>query len=336
MIRSAALSPAAPAGDAALRLSLARTLDVELAGLAALKAALAGPLGDAFCAAVDAIRAATGRLVVTGIGKSGHIGRKITATLASTGTPAFFVHASEASHGDLGMIASDDVVLALSASGESAELAAIIAYTRRFRVPLIAMTANAGSTLGRAADIVLELPRVDEACPLGLAPTASTLLQLAAGDALAVTLLEARGFSAQDFGIFHPGGKLGASLKRVAEIMHSGDRLPLIGLGTSIRDAILVISAKGFGCVGIVDGDGRLAGIVTDGDLRRHLSAAVLDAPVDGIMTRAPKVVAPEALLGAALELLNTRSITALIVVDADHRPVGIVHLHDLLRAGVA
>lgn len=322
--------------DAGLRLSLTRTLDVELAGLAVLKDALTGPLGDAFCAAVHAIRAARGRLVVTGVGKSGHIGRKITATLASTGTPAFFVHASEASHGDLGMIASDDVVLALSASGESAELAAIIAYTRRFRVPLIAMTTNATSTLGRAADIVLALPKVDEACPHGLAPTSSTLLQLAAGDALAVTLLEARGFSAQDFGIFHPGGRLGASLKRVAEIMHSGDRLPLIRLGATIREAILIMSAKGFGCVGITDVDGRLVGIVTDGDLRRHLSADVLDAPVEAIMTRTPKTIAPDALLAAAIELLNARSITALIVVAEDNRPVGIVHMHDLLRAGVA
>lgn len=322
--------------DMGYRASLTRTLAVERAGLTELATTLAGPLGDAFCAAVRAIRAANGRLVVTGIGKSGHIGRKITATLASTGTPAFFVHASEAAHGDLGMIASDDVVLALSASGESAELAAIIAYTSRFRVPLIAMTTNALSTLGRAADIVLELPKVAEACPLGLAPTSSTLLQLAAGDALAVTLLEARGFSAQDFGIFHPGGKLGASLKRVAEIMHTGERLPLIPIGASMRDAILTISAKGFGCVGVTDEAGRLAGIITDGDLRRHLTADVLNAPVDAIMTRNPKTIAPDALLGAAIEMLNARSITALIVVTADQMPVGIVHMHDLLRAGVA
>jgi arabinose-5-phosphate isomerase len=334
MIASAAVATSEDATG--LRASLARVLDVERAGLAALTAAFAGSLGDAMCAAAETIRVARGRLVLTGVGKSGHIGRKLTATFASTGTPALFVHASEASHGDLGMITSDDVVLALSASGESAELAAIISYTRRFRVPLIAMTTNPASTLGRAADIVIALPKVDEACPHGLAPTSSTLLQLAAGDALAVALLEARGFSAQDFGVFHPGGKLGASLKRVADIMHVGDRLPLIGIGATVRDAILVMSAKGFGCVGIIAPDGRLAGIVTDGDLRRHLAPDVLEASVERLMTRDPKVTTPETLLGAAIEMLNTRSITALIVVDADRYPVGIIHLHDLLRAGVA
>ncbi len=315
--------------------SARRTLAVESAGLTALQACLDGPLGEAFKAACRAIEQARGRVVVTGIGKSGIIGRKIAATMASTGTPAMFVHASEASHGDLGMVTPDDLVLALSWSGESTELAAILNHTRRFRVLLVALTSVANSTLGRAADIVLELPKADEACPHGLAPTTSTLLQLAMGDALAIALLEGRGFTAQDFRIFHPGGKLGASLKLVQEVMHTGDRLPLVPAGTRIGPAIEIINQKGFGCVAVVDSDGFLAGIVTDGDIRRNLGDGLLERRVDDIMTRTPKTIAPNALLASAIEQLNSGGKTALIVVE-DRRLVGLVHLHDLLKAGVA
>lgn len=311
------------------------TIEVEARGLAALGVALEGELGVAFERAVETILAAGGRLIVTGMGKSGHICRKIAATLASTGTPAYFVHPAEAGHGDLGMIAADDVVLAASWSGESTELAAILAYAGRFSVPLIAITSNAGSTLGRAADVVLELPKVEEACPHGLAPTTSTVLQLAIGDALAIALLEGRGFTAQDFRVFHPGGKLGASLRLARDVMHRGDAVPLVASGTTMRDALVTMTGKSFGCVGVIDGDGLLVGIVTDGDLRRHLSDHLLTCSVDEIMTVGPKTIRPDTLLARAMEILSSRSITALFVLD-EGRPVGIVHMHDLLRAGVA
>lgn len=311
------------------------TVEVETRGLAALGVALEGELGAAFERAVETILAAGGRLIVTGMGKSGHICRKIAATLASTGTPAYFVHPAEAGHGDLGMIAADDVVLAASWSGESTELAAILAYAGRFRVPLIAITSNAGSTLGRAADVVLELPKVEEACPHGLAPTTSTVLQLAIGDALSIALLEGRGFTAQDFRVFHPGGKLGASLRLARDVMHRGEAVPLVVSGTTMRDALVTMTGKSFGCVGVVDGDGLLVGIVTDGDLRRHLSDHLLTCSVDEIMTVGPKTIRPDTLLARAMEILSSRSITALFVLD-EGRPVGIVHMHDLLRAGVA
>lgn len=311
------------------------TVEVETRGLAALGVALEGELGAAFERAVETILAAGGRLIVTGMGKSGHICRKIAATLASTGTPAYFVHPAEAGHGDLGMIAADDVVLAASWSGESTELAAILAYAGRFRVPLIAITSNAGSTLGRAADVVLELPKVEEACPHGLAPTTSTVLQLAIGDALSIALLEGRGFTAQDFRVFHPGGKLGASLRLARDVMHRGEAVPLVASGTTMRDALVTMTGKSFGCVGVIDGDGLLVGIVTDGDLRRHLSDHLLTCSVDEIMTVGPKTIRPDTLLARAMEILSSRSITALFVLD-EGRPVGIVHMHDLLRAGVA
>ena len=311
------------------------TVEVETRGLAALGVALEGELGAAFERAVETILAAGGRLIVTGMGKSGHICRKIAATLASTGTPAYFVHPAEAGHGDLGMIAADDVVLAASWSGESTELAAILAYAGRFGVPLIAITSNAGSTLGRAADVVLELPKVEEACPHGLAPTTSTVLQLAIGDALSIALLEGRGFTAQDFRVFHPGGKLGASLRLARDVMHRGDAVPLVASGTTMRDALVTMTGKSFGCVGVIDGDGLLVGIVTDGDLRRHLSDHLLTCSVDEIMTVGPKTIRPDTLLARAMEILSSRSITALFVLD-EGRPVGILHMHDLLRAGVA
>jgi len=315
--------------------SALRTLDTEREGIAALSAAMCDGLGTAFASAVDAIRAVRGRVIVTGMGKSGHVGRKIAATLASTGTPAFFVHAADASHGDLGMITSDDVMLALSWSGETEELTDLITYSRRFRITLIAITVNADSTLGKAADIVLALPPAREACPHNLAPTTSSLMQLALGDALAMALLESRGFTAVDFSVFHPRGKLGAMLQFVRDVMHPGAAVPLIRRGAPMSEAIVEMSAKGFGCVAIIDGDGGLSGVITDGDLRRHMRADLLRLPVDDVMTASPKTVKADQLASEALELINSSKITALIVVDAD-KPVGIVHFHDLLRAGVA
>jgi arabinose-5-phosphate isomerase len=312
-----------------------RTLETESDGLMALAAAMADGLGAPFIAAVETIRAARGRVIVTGMGKSGHVARKIAATLASTGTPAFFVHAADASHGDLGMITSDDVMLALSWSGETEELKDLINYSRRFRIALIAVTVNLDSTLGKAADIVLVLPSAREACPHNLAPTTSSLMQLALGDALAIALLESRGFTAIDFGVFHPRGQLGAALKFVRDVMHPGDAVPLIARGAPMSEAIVEMSAKGFGCVAVIEATGKLAGVITDGDLRRHMRTDLLQAAVDEVMTASPKTVRPDQLASEALQILNASKITALIVVEAD-RPVGIVHFHDLLRAGVA
>jgi arabinose-5-phosphate isomerase len=315
--------------------SALRTLEAEASGVAALAAALRADLGPAFTAAVDLIRNAKGRLIVTGLGKSGHIGKKIAASFASTGTPAFFVHAAEASHGDLGMITADDVITALSWSGETAELKNLITYSRRFRIGLIAVTSEAGSTLGEAADIVLTLPKAREACPHNLAPTTSSLMQLALGDALMVALLESRGFTALDFGTLHPSGKLGAMLKFVRDLMHKDAAVPVTSLGTRMSEALVEMTSKGFGCVGIVDARGDIVGIVTDGDLRRHMRPDLLTATVDEVMTRQPKTIGADLLASEALEILNASKITALIVTEG-RRPVGIVHLHDLLRAGVA
>jgi arabinose-5-phosphate isomerase len=312
-----------------------RTLEAEAEGITALSAAIGDGLGRPFIAAVELIHGATGRLIVTGMGKSGHVGRKIAATFASTGTPAFFVHPGEASHGDLGMITADDVIMALSWSGETVELTDLLDYSRRFRIGLIAVTAHADSTLGKAADVALILPQAREACPYNLAPTTSSLMQLALGDALAIALLERRGFTALDFHTFHPGGRLGAKLKFVGQIMHTGAEIPLVPLGTAMADAIVVMTAKTFGCVGITDAGGRLVGIITDGDLRRHMRPDLLDTRVDEIMTPGPKTVRPDQLASEALEVLNSSKITALMVVDAG-KPVGVVHFHDLLRAGVA
>jgi len=330
--------PEAKAPDAAMSEYIAsalRTLDAEREGVAALAAAMCDSLGAAFVSAVEKIRGARGRVIVTGMGKSGHVARKIAATLASTGTPAFFVHAADASHGDLGMITSDDVMLALSWSGETEELKDLINYSRRFRIALIAVTVNAESTLGKAADVVLALPAAREACPHNLAPTTSSLMQLALGDALAIALLESRGFTALDFGIFHPRGKLGAALKFVRDIMHTGNAVPLIKRGAPMSEAIVEMTAKGFGCVAVTGREGKLLGVITDGDLRRQMRADLLQAAVDDIMTVSPKTVRPDQLAGEALQLLNSSKITALIVVEAE-RPVGIIHFHDLLRAGLA
>jgi arabinose-5-phosphate isomerase len=324
--------------------SAVRTLDLECDGLSALRAALEHELGAAFAAAVAMIAAAAGRVIVTGIGKSGHIGQKVAATLASTGTPAFFVHPSEASHGDLGMIRPEDVIVALSWNGEAVELNNIVNYSRRFKVPLIAITSRVDSTLSKQSDVVLELPRAKEACPHGLAPTTSTTMQVAIGDCLAIALLERRGFTAQDFKVFHPGGSLGAQLKFVSDIMRTGDSLPLVPEGRVMAEAIVTMTEKSLGCLGVIDADGGLIGMITDGDLRRHMGPGLLQARVEEIMTRTPKTLPPDTLASAALEQINslrrgdaTRppGVTQIFIVD-DGKPVGIVHVHDLLRAGVA
>ncbi len=323
------------ADDVALD-SAHRTVAAGQAGLAALTAALSSSLGAPFARAVELFGTLRGRVVVTGMGKSGHIGSKIAATFASTGTPAFFVHPADANHGDLGMITRDDAILALSWSGESAELQGIVAFSRRFGIPLVAMTAGLDSALAREATVVLPLPRVTEACPHGLAPTTSTLLQLTLGDALAVAMLETRGFTADHFRTFHPGGQLGAKLRHVRDVMHRGERIPAVRSGTGMRQAILEMSQKGFGCVAIVDETGRLAGIITDGDIRRHIDADLLALSVDEVMTPTPKTIEPDMLVGTALQELNNDGITALIVADEDGAPLGIIHLHDLLRIGAA
>ena len=315
--------------------SALRTLETEADGIAALAAALRDNLGRALSAAATLIQTAKGRLIVSGMGKSGHVARKIAATFASTGTPAFFVHPSEASHGDLGMITTDDVVLALSWSGETAELKNVIDYSRRFRIALIAMTAYADSTLGKAADVVLALPQAREACPHNLAPTTSSLMQLALGDALAIALLESRGFTDRDFHMLHPGGRLGALLKFVRDVMRTDAAVPLIALGSRMSDAIVEISAKGVGCVGITDPRGEVIGIITDGDLRRHMRPGLTEAKVEEIMTKGPKICRPDQLVSEVIETLNSSKITTIFVVE-NAKPVGIVHLHDLLRIGVA
>ncbi len=327
--------PAAHERDQAIIACGLRTLEAEAGGLAALTAAIADGLGPAFVLSVNMMQAARGRVIVSGMGKSGHIARKIAATLASTGSPAHFVHPAEASHGDLGMITADDVIVALSWSGETVELKSLINYSRRFRIPLIAVTADAASALARAADIALVLPQAREACPLNLAPTTSALMQLAVGDALAIALLESRGFTALDFRDLHPGGRLGAALAFTRDLMHGGAAMPLKPAGTKMSDAIVEISAKGFGCVGITDDAGRLIGIITDGDLRRHMRPNLLEVLVEDVMTRGPNTVRPDQLAGEALEILNSLKRTVLFVVDGEHA-VGILHMHDLLRAGVA
>jgi len=321
--------------SASLLQSALRTLKTETEGLEALSAALKDGLGETFAAAVEQIRAAKGRVIVTGMGKSGHIGRKIAATLASTGTPAYFVHPGEASHGDLGVISKDDAIIALSWSGETMELRDLIEYAKRFKVPLIAITSGAESTLGRAADVLLLMPNVTEACPLGLAPTTSTLVQLALGDAIAVALFESRGFTALDFKALHPGGKLGAMLTYVRDIMRKEDGTPLVPSGTKMSDAIVEMTAKGFGCVGIAGKNGDLIGIITDGDLRRHMSEKLLSQIADDVMTKNPKTVRPDQLAGEAMGILNAVKVNVLFVVE-NNKPVGLVRFHDLLRIGVA
>ncbi len=329
----------APTNDTPLRgaavASAQRTIDLELQGLTAVHQGLGGTLAEPFTRAIDILTATRGRVIVTGIGKSGHIGQKLAATFASTGTPAFFVHPSEASHGDLGMIVRDDCILAMSWSGETVELSNILTFAGRFAVPLIAITSRRDSALGRAASVVLELPRAPEACPHGLAPTTSTTMQLAIGDCLAVALLEAKGFTAHDFKVFHPGGSLGAKLKFVADVMHTGDRLPLAADTEVMSRALVTMTEKTFGCLGIVNAAGRFIGMITDGDLRRHMGANLLTSTTEQIMTRKPNTLRPNMLASAALEEINRFKRTQMFVVEAG-KPVGIVHVHDLLRAGVA
>jgi arabinose-5-phosphate isomerase len=309
-----------------------RVLRLEAAGLEAL----AQSLDEAFTEALDLLDGRTGRVVVTGIGKSGHVARKIAATLASTGTPALFVHPAEASHGDLGMIGPEgDAVIALSNSGETTELADLVAYAKRFHIPLIAITGRADSALAQAADVALVLPASDEASPMGLAPTTSTTVMLALGDAIAIALLERKGFSPDRFHALHPGGRLGKMLLKVADLMHRGEEVPLASGDTAMADALLVMTNKRFGCVAIVDGDGVLQGVITDGDLRRHMSPGLLDLRAAEVMTRAPKTIGADALASEAVGLMNSNAITNLFVVE-DGRPVGILHIHDCLRAGVA
>ena len=297
--------------------------------------ALAASLGEEFLRALDIMAGVQGRVVVTGMGKSGHIARKIAATLASTGTPALYVHPAEASHGDLGMIAPGDALFALSNSGETAELADLVAYAKRFAIPLVALTGQRASSLAENADAALIYPNVPEACPMGLAPTTSTTVMLGLGDAIAVALLERKGFSSDDFQILHPGGKLGRRLLKVRDIMHTGDEVPLVTPETPMRQAILTMTVKSFGCLGVVDGERKLLGVITDGDLRRHIDGDVLARTAGETMTRGAKAVTPAMTAGEALGIMNAKAITNLFVVE-DGRPVGILHIHDCLRAGVA
>jgi arabinose-5-phosphate isomerase len=329
--RSDATGVANPVGVDADLASAGRVLRLEARALEAL----AQGLNSQFVEALDVLGRVRARVIVTGMGKAGHIARKIAATLASTGTPAFFVHPGEASHGDLGMITEDDAVLALSNSGETAELADLVAYAKRFKIPLIAITGRVDSALAEAATVALVLPDSAEACPMGLAPTTSTTAALALGDAIAVALLERRGFSADDFRVLHPGGQLGRRLMKVADIMHRDDALPLISGEAVMAEALLVMTARSFGCVGVVDGDGRLLGIITDGDLRRHMSADLVGRKTVDVMTPDPLTIRPQALASEAVHTMNAGKITALFVVE-EGRAIGILHIHDCLRAGVA
>lgn len=304
-------------------------LQQEIAGIASL----AESLGGDFARAVECMASIRGRIIVSGMGKSGHIARKIAATMASTGTPAYFVHPGEASHGDLGMITADDAVLALSNSGETAELSDLIGYCKRFSIPLIAMVRRKSSMLVDAADFPMVLPEIPEASPTN-APTTSTTMMIALGDALAVALLERRGFSRDDFSVFHPGGKLGKAFIRVCDLMHGGDQLPLVREEQPMRDVLLIMTAKTFGCAGVLDSSGKLAGVITDGDLRRHMQPVLLEMKASEVMSRSPLAIRPEALAAEAVAVMNQRSVTSLFVLE-ESRPVGILHIHDCLRAGV-
>ena len=308
-----------------------RVVEIEARALEQLAEAINGE----FAAAVEAMEAAKGRITCAGVGKSGHVARKIAATLASTGAPAQYVHPTEASHGDLGMIAPGDVILALSKSGETQELSDLIHHAKRFGIPLISLTGTPGSTLDRAADIALVIPDAPEACGETRAPTTSTTLMMAMGDALAVALLERRGFTAEHFKTFHPGGKLGAMLRRVSDLMHSGEALPLTPTGTPMGEALEVLSVKGFGCIGVIAPTRELIGIVTDGDIRRLVAQGRMATTIDDAMTRSPVVAHPDMVASAALNLMNTKKITQLFVV-AEEKPVGVIHMHDFLKAGVA
>ncbi len=320
---------AAPHNNAASDIAHGRAcIAQEIAGLSALS----DTLGEDFAKAVETIAASNGRVIISGMGKSGHVARKIAATFASTGTPAHFVHPGEASHGDLGMITPDDVVLALSNSGETAELTAIIGYCKRFSIPLIAMVRRQTSMLVEAADVAMVLPATPEAPPTD-APTTSTTMMMALGDALAVALMERRGFTKEHFSVFHPGGKLGKAFIRVSDLMHT--ELPLVKSTDLMRDVIITMTTKAFGTAGVVDGAGALLGIITDGDLRRHMAEDLLQMKADAVMTPNPTTIREGALAAEALGIMNQRSITTLFAMDGQ-KPVGIIHIHDCLRAGIA
>lgn len=308
-----------------------RVFDIEARGLAEA----ARHLDENFVMALDILAKVTGRVVVSGMGKSGHIAHKIAATFASTGTPAFFVHPAEASHGDLGMITRNDAVMAVSYSGGTAELSDLIAHTKRFSIPLIAITADETSALAEPADVVLTLPDADEACPMGLAPTTSTTMTLALGDALAIALLERRGFTPDEFRLLHPGGQLGRKLLKVADIMHGGEAMPIVAPDDSMADVLIVITAKTFGCAGVVGPGGELIGIITDGDLRRHMAPNLLEIRARDVMTVNPISVPPNLLAAEVLGLMNEKAISAVFVVEGS-KPSGLVHIHDILRAGIA
>lgn len=313
--------------------SAKRTIDKEIEALRIME----NELDENLSKALDIMQKAKGRIIVTGMGKSGHIGKKIAATLASTGTPSFFVHPAEASHGDLGMFTEDDVVLAISNGGESKELSDILVYCKRYGIPLVAMTRNPESTLGKTGDFLLKLPNDGEACPLGLAPTSSTTATLVLGDIIAVCLLERKGFSKTDYKQRHPGGKLGAILQKVSDIMHKDSDMPLIEENAPMQDALLEMTSKMKGCVGIINKNGNLIGIITDGDLRRCLAPDILSKTAADVMTKNPKTVSPDILVAEAVNTMSTtgKGITQLFVIQ-DNKPVGFIHMHDCLRAGVA
>lgn len=311
-----------------------RTIDREIEAVRNMEENLDASLSDV----LDLLQKMTGRIIVTGMGKSGHIGTKIAATFASTGTPSFFVHPAEASHGDLGMLTENDVVLAISNGGESKELSDILVYCKRYGIPLIAVTKNPESSLGKAGDYILKLPDYREACPLGMAPTSSTTATLILGDVLAVCLMERKGFSKLDYKRRHPGGKLGAMLQKVSDLMHTGDAIPLIADTAFMQEAMLTMSSKMLGSVGILNNSGELIGIITDGDLRRSMSPDILNKKVTDVMTYNPKTIAPDVLAAEALNTMNNtgKGITQLFVVDDQKHPIGIIHIHDCLKAGVA
>ena len=327
---STILDVTATDADAALR-SARRVLETEIGGLRALSDTLDG----GFSRAIDLIAAVSGRVIVTGMGKSGHIATKIAATLASTGTPAQYVHPGEASHGDLGMITANDAIMALSNSGETAELSDIVAYAKLKRIPLVSVTGKADSALSNAADVPLVMPDSPEACPLNLAPTTSTTVMLALGDAIAVALLERRGFSPDDFRLLHPGGQLGSRLTMAVDVMRAGDEMPLVTLDSPMTETIIEMTAKRFGCVGVLSAAGKLAGVITDGDLRRHMEDDILAMTASEVMTPDPKAVSENILTAQVLAMMNENKITTYFVV-ADDVPVGIVHIHDVLRKGLS
>ncbi|MCQ2740597.1 MAG: KpsF/GutQ family sugar-phosphate isomerase [Alphaproteobacteria bacterium] len=312
-------------------LSAKKTIDKEVESLRIME----DSFNESLTQALDLIEKTKGRVIVTGMGKSGHIARKIAATFASTGTPSFFIHPAEASHGDLGMLTDEDTIIAISNGGESRELSDILIYSKRYGIPLIAITKNPESTLGKAGDILLKLPDHGEACPLGLAPTSSTTATLVLGDVLAVALMERKGFNKTDYKQRHPGGKLGAILRKVSDLMHTGDEMPIVNENATMQEALLVMTSKMLGCVGIVDNEGRLKGIITDGDLRRWLSGDVLNKKVAEVMTKNPKTIAPDVLAAEALKVMNTtgKGISQLFVVK-DEKPIGVIHIHDCLRIG--